>query len=81
MEEMLSFLIAETGLGDLESPLDVYWLNPDQVLDICKGGGRGCGMLPVDNGGGHESNAGGARSRACVLRAQGDRYVSLLVLR
>lgn len=31
MEAMLQLLIADTGLGDLESPIDVYWLNPQDV--------------------------------------------------
>lgn len=36
MEQMLSFLIAETGLGGLERPIDVYWLDNDDVQDVCQ---------------------------------------------
>ncbi len=51
MEAMLSLLISETELGDLESPIDVYWLNLEQVLDICTGGGSqvvGCSLSTTE---------------------------------
>lgn len=38
MEGMLSFLSSETGLGGLDSPIDVYWLDVDDVQELCKAG-------------------------------------------
>lgn len=35
MEEMLGFLARETGLGPLDDPIDLYWLEGDDVQEAC----------------------------------------------
>jgi len=50
MEAMLSLLITETGLGGLESPLEVYWLRGDDVQELCKADSEivGCSLSTTE---------------------------------
>lgn len=50
MEAMLSFLIEDTGLGGLDEPIDVYWLEEEDVQDICTVGYEvvGCSLSTTE---------------------------------